>query len=117
MGEISQEQSNSHQNEIPVKVSVESDVESLVSRYEKHLKVDRQLEEDNAEEEMEISENGPLLQNADKVLKKSMNAYWKETTQTGEWHFVRRKDEISFDKSKVLTRLYNQKSKLGFMDK
>ena len=66
---------------------------------------------------MEISENGPLLQNADKVLKKSMNAYWKETTQTGEWHFVRRKDEISSDKSIVLTRLYNQKSKLGFMDK
>ena len=90
------------------------EINSLVSRY---LKVDRQLEEDNAEEEMEISENGPLLQNADKVLKKSMNAYWKETTQTGEWHFVRRKDEISFDKSKVLTRLYNQKSKLGFMDK
>ena len=39
-----------------VKVSVESDVESLVSRYEKHLKVDRQLEEEAAEEEMEISD-------------------------------------------------------------
>ena len=28
-----------------VKVSVESDVESLVSRYEKHFKIDRQLDE------------------------------------------------------------------------
>ena len=36
-----------------------------------------QLEEDNAEEEMEIADNGPLLQNADIILEKSMNAYWK----------------------------------------
>ena len=35
-----------------VKLSVESDVESLVSRYEKHLKVDRQMKEGNAEHEM-----------------------------------------------------------------
>ena len=99
-----------------IKVSVKSDVESLVSRYEKHLKVDRQLEEDNAEEEMEIAENGPLLQNADRILEKSMNAYWKEITQTGEWHFVRRKDELRFNKSKVLDRLFKEKFKLGFMD-
>ena len=39
-----------------VKISVESDVESLVSRYEKHLKVDRQMTEEHAEEEMEIAE-------------------------------------------------------------
>ena len=75
-----------------------------------------QLEEDNAEEEMEIAENGPLLQNADRIQEKSMNAYWKEITQTGEWHFVRRKDELGFNKSKVLDRLFKEKSKLGFMD-
>ena len=60
-----------------IKVSVESDEESLVSQYEKHLKVDRQLEEDNAEEEVEIADNVPLLQNAYIILDKSMNAYWK----------------------------------------
>jgi hypothetical protein len=100
-----------------VKLSVESDVESLVSRYEKHLKVDRQLEEENAEDEMEISENGPLLQNADKILKQAMNAYWKETTQSGEWHFIRRKEEIVSSNSKVIDRLLKKKSKFGFMDK
>ena len=31
-------------------------MESLVSRYEKHFKLDRQLEEENAEFEMEIAE-------------------------------------------------------------
>ena len=100
-----------------VKLSVESDVESLVSRYEKHLKVDRQLEQENAEDEMEISENGPLLQNADKILKQAMNAYWKETTQSGEWHFIRRKEEIVSSNSKVIDRLLKKKSKFGFMDK
>ena len=49
-----------------VKVSVESDVESLVSMYKKHLKVERQMDEERAEEEMEIAENGPILAKADK---------------------------------------------------
>ena len=43
-----------------VKVSVESDDESLVARYIKHLTVDRQMDEERAEEEMEIAENGPI---------------------------------------------------------
>ena len=64
-----------------VNLSVESDIESLVSRYEKHLKIDRQLDEERAEEEMEISENGPLLAHADKLLKKAMNNYWKKMDQ------------------------------------
>ena len=46
-----------HRKKIPVTVSVESNVESLVSRYEKHLTVDRQIEENRAEEEIEISDN------------------------------------------------------------
>merc|ERR1712208_198564 len=58
-----------------VKLSVESDMESLVSRYEKHLKVDRQMEEENAEHEMEISENGPLLHHADNIIEMAMNKY------------------------------------------
>ena len=81
------------------------------------MKVDRQLEEENAEDEMEISENGPLLQNADKILKQAMNAYWKETTHSGEGHFTRRKDEIVSVHSKVIDRLLRNKSKFGFMDK
>jgi hypothetical protein len=60
-----------------VKLSVESHVESLVSRYEKHLKVDRQMDEERAEEEMEIAENGPIPAKADKIVKKAMDKHWK----------------------------------------
>ena len=42
-----------------VKISVESVVESLVSRYEKHFDKSRKLTEENALDEMEISANGP----------------------------------------------------------
>ena len=70
-----------------VKLSVESDVESLVSRYEKHLKVDRQMEEENAEHEMEISENGPLLHHADNIIEMAMNKYWTESSANGRWLF------------------------------
>ena len=55
-----------------VKISVESDIESFVSRYEKHFKADRQLENF----EMEIAENGPLL---DRILKNTMAKYWSNT--------------------------------------
>ena len=58
-----------------VKISVEGDVESLVSRYDKYFKIDRQLDETQAEHEMEISENGPLISHADKLLNKAMNSY------------------------------------------
>ena len=44
-----------------VKVSVESVVESLVSKYEKHFDSSRQPSEDHAVDEMIIYENGPLL--------------------------------------------------------
>ena len=99
-----------------VKLSVESDVESLVSRYDKHLKVDRQMDEENAEEEMEIAENGPLLVHADLILKKAMHRYWKDVSQNGEWHFVMMKSESLFKASKIMDRLKSEKSKLSFMD-
>ena len=96
-----------------INVSVERDVESLVSRYERHFKVDRQLDEKRAEEEMEISENGRLLIHAHKLLLAAMNKYWKKNGD-GEWHFVRR--DNMFKQSQVLNRLKNQKSKLAFME-
>ena len=88
----------------------------LVSRYERHFKVDRQLDENRAEEEMEISENGPLLIHADKLLLAAMNKYWK-SNGNGEWHFVKKGRDNMFKQSKVLNKLKNQKSKLAFMDK
>ena len=35
------------------------------------------MDEENAEDEMEIAENGPLLIYADSILKKAMNSCWK----------------------------------------
>ena len=78
--------------------------------------VDRQLDENRAEEEMGISENGPLLIHADKLLLAAMNKYWKRNGN-GEWHFVRKDRDNMFKQSQVLNRLKNQKSKLAFMDK
>ena len=54
-----------------VKVSVESVVESLVSRYES-----RSLDEHNAMDEMMIAENGPTIFKANSVLSAAMNNYW-----------------------------------------
>ena len=61
-----------------VKVSVDSVVESIVSRYEKHLNSARQPSEDHALNEMIIAENGPLIHHSDKILDRAMEKYWKE---------------------------------------
>ena len=97
-----------------VKISVESVVESLVSRYEKHYSSSRQMTEEHTLEEMSIAENGPLLHQADPILKRAMNNYWKG----GPWHFIRRYDikEYTGGSSKVIGRMIEQQSKLPFMD-
>jgi hypothetical protein len=46
----------------------------------KHLKIDIQMDEHNREEEMDIAENIPLLQNAYKIFKYTLNKYWKENS-------------------------------------
>jgi len=77
-----------------VNISVESVVESLVSRYENHLTPTRQgIEKDHAREEMIISENGPLLQHADSIIDAAMGEYWKEKKVSG-WQFVRTSENI-----------------------
>ena len=78
-----------------VKISVESVVESLVSRYENHFTPKRQdTKEDNALQEMTISENGPLLQHADNVIEAAMRQYWRKNSDNGQWHFIRRSECI-----------------------
>ena len=52
---------------------------------------------------------------ADKIVNKAMNNYWK-ANGSGEWHFIRKKSQGTFLKSKVLDRLKNEHSRLGFMD-
>ncbi len=66
-----------------VKVSVESVVESLVSRFESHFTKNRNLEEDNRMDEMMIAENGPTIFKANAVLSTALNQYWKSNSKTG----------------------------------
>ena len=66
-----------------VKVSIESVVESLVSRYEAHFHRKRGLDEANAMNEMEIAENGPSEFKAEELLVRAMNRYWENETKSG----------------------------------
>ena len=101
-----------------VKVSVESVVESIVSRYEKHFDRSRQPNEDHALDEMVIAENGLLLHQADDILELAMDKYWKENIHDGKWHFLRKTEDIrsyTGGASKVVGKLLDQKSKLSFI--
>ena len=55
----------------------------------------------------EIYENRPLLHPADKLLKKAMDKFWRNTTE-------KRRGELMFTRSKDMSRLLTKKSKLGF---
>ena len=100
-----------------VKVSVESVVESLVSRYETHFDKKRQLSEIHALDEMVIAENGPELVHADKILICAMNKYWHDQSKAGTWHFCHKTDDIrTYSKnSKVVEKFLKSKPKFGFM--
>ena len=105
-----------------VKVSVESVIETLVSRYEEHFDSSCQLTEEHALEEMQISENGPLLQHSDTLLRlldRAMTKYWRSKNDQGHWHFIWKTDDIRQymgGSSKVLGKMFDEKSKLSFMD-
>ena len=70
------------------------------------LIIDRQMEEENSELEMDISENGPLLRHADNIIERAMNKYFVS---------IRGKPDLKM--SKVLQRLKKQKLNLPFIDK
>jgi hypothetical protein len=57
------------------------------------------MDEHNAEEDIEIAENVPLLQNAYNIFKNAMNNHWKENSENGDWHFVRKQAELINNKS------------------
>jgi hypothetical protein len=97
-------------------------VKNLLSQEEtsclskKHLKIDILLDEYNAEEEKEIADNVPLLQNAYQIFKNTMNNHWKE--DNGDWHFIRKQGQLLINtSSRVIDRLLKEKPMFGFMDK
>ena len=78
-------------------MSVESVVETVISRYERHSNKSRNLDEEQAMDEMEISENGPTIFKADPLLRISMDKYWKKQTLSGKWHFVKESSASIFE--------------------
>ena len=99
-----------------VKHSCESVLESLVSKFENHFDLCRNMGEDSAADEFEIAVNGPSLAHSDSVVKEAMQLYWKGNP----WHFFKtsvvEKLGEGGDKSCVLKRLYNTKNHLPIMD-
>ena len=102
-------------------MSVESVVETVVSRYEKHFDKSRKLDEEQALDEMEISENGPNLFKAGPLLLISMDKYWKKQTVSGKWHFVKDSSSSIFQSGstygKSTLSLLKSPSKYPVMDK
>ena len=101
-----------------VKHSCESVLESFVSRYENHFDARRSVEEDTANQEFEISVNGPSLAHCDSVVKEAMELYWR--SKGSEWHFfktsvIEKLTNLEGD-SVVMNRLFKTKNNLPFMD-
>ena len=59
--------------------SVESVVESWISRLEAHDRKERSLTEDSCQTELMIAVNGPLVQHCRGVVEEAMGAYWRQT--------------------------------------
>ena len=96
-----------------VKISTESVLESNVSVFERHFHKGRPVKEETMMMEMEVAMNGPVLVEADKLLKKAMDRYWNGK----RWHFIKRTDIQDFTKtSLVIKRLKKDRSKLPFMN-
>ena len=103
-----------------VKYSLESIVESLISRYQVHFDKSHQLGEEKAHMEMFMSMNGPVLVRADPLLKRAMDKFFKDKNPSGDgrWHMYH-SDTTRFyaqDDSRTMRRLKKEKSKLSFVD-
>ena len=101
-----------------VKVSCESVLESFVSKYECHFDERRNMSEEGANEEFEISINGPNVANCDSVVENAMNSYW--SSKGSAWHFyevsVLEKMKNYDYNSEVLSRIKNTPSHLPYME-
>jgi hypothetical protein len=102
-----------------VKISVESVIESLTSKFEIHFNKFRNVNEDTAYNEMMVRVNGLSLAQCDKVVMAAMKQHFKRQHSI---RFVRRSNDISlFDtvgvsnNSKVVNRMLHDKSRLPFI--
>ena len=100
-----------------VKLSVESAIESLTSKFEIHFNKFRNVKEETAHNEMMISVNGPLPSRCDQVVMTAMKMHFRG--QNGI-HFVKKGVETKFfdasGVSKVISRMMRRNSRLPFME-
>ena len=80
--------------------------------------VRRNMSEEGANEEFEISINGPNIAYCDSVVKEAMDEYW--SAKKSSWHFykvsvIERLKSYDYD-SKVLDRMNNTHSHLPYME-
>ena len=78
----------------------------------------RSVDEKTANEEFEVTVNGPNLANCDGVVMEALDNYWRKKSR-GSWHFFRTSvlEQLRPTKeSVVLTRLLKTKNTLPFMD-
>ena len=91
-------------------------MESYVSQYEIHFDERRNVDEHTANEEFEISVNGPKLAHADSVILEAMDLHFKGKA----WHFFRssliEKLVNPCGTSSTLKRLESEKNSLPIMD-
>ena len=103
-----------------VKISVETVIESLTSKFEIHFNKFRNVTEGTAYNEMMVSINGPSPAQCDKVVMAAMKQHFK-----GQYgiRFVRRTNDMIClpntvgvsNNSKVINRMQQEKSRLPFM--
>jgi hypothetical protein len=72
---MSQEETSCYRKRPPITVRNLLSQEETSCFMKKHLEIDIQMEH-NADEQIEIAENVPSLQNAYKIFKNDMNLYW-----------------------------------------
>ena len=101
-----------------VKLSVESVVEYLVSKYEQHFTKSRQLEEEHAMQEMEIAKNGHIFVRACPVINGAMAKHW-DVHNNGRWHFWGTSDNVKTTEGtegRKVSKLLREKSKFPYED-
>ena len=90
---MSQEETSCHRKELPVTGRNFLSQKETSCHGEKILMINTQM--DKEEEEIEIAENFPLLQNTYKIFKNAMNNHWKENSDQIT------QEDISFHRKKL----------------
>ena len=88
-------------------VSAESDLVIVVVAEELAAESDLAEVEDSLETmmmEMEVAMNGPVLVEADKLLKKAMDRYWNGK----RWHFITKTDIQDFKKTSLASKRHKR---------